>query len=85
MQKKILIAYYSYSGNTRALAESIAAKTQGDLFEIVLEKAYPAEYQVVVDQVQKELEYGTWPALKNKLAHIDSILYLWGRRIGGAR
>lgn len=72
MQKKILIAYYSYSGNTRALAEAIAAKTQGDLFEIVPEKAYSTEYQVVVDQVQKELEHGTWPALKNKLAHIDS-------------
>jgi len=72
MNEKILVAYYSYSGNTRALAEAIADKTQGDLFEIVPEKPYSAEYQVVVDQVQKELEYGTRPALKNKLDHIDS-------------
>ena len=32
--KKILIAYYSHSGNTKEAAEKIQSLTGGDLFEI---------------------------------------------------
>ena len=31
--KKVLVAYFSHSGNTRAVAERIAAATGADLFE----------------------------------------------------
>ena len=34
MNNKILIAYFSCSGNTRAAAEKIARATGGDLYEI---------------------------------------------------
>jgi flavodoxin len=34
MEKKILIAYYSHSGNTKKVAESIKKVTSGTLFEI---------------------------------------------------
>ena len=30
--KKVLVAYFSYSGNTRAVAQSLAELTHGDLF-----------------------------------------------------
>ena len=39
--KKVLVAYFSHSGNTRAVAERIAAATGADLFEIVPQKPYP--------------------------------------------
>lgn len=34
MDKKILIAYFSYEGHTREIAEKIQRITGGDLFEI---------------------------------------------------
>ena len=39
--RKVLVAYYSYSGNTKAVAEAIHAKVGGDLFEIKAEGAQP--------------------------------------------
>ena len=45
---KVLVAYFSHSGNTRAMARQIAEATGGDLFEIVPAAAYPAEYGAVV-------------------------------------
>lgn len=39
--KKILVAYFSASGETARLAKTIADVTGGDLFEILPETAYP--------------------------------------------
>ena len=39
--KKVLVAYFSWSGNTRNLAHQIQELTGGDLFEIETVKAYP--------------------------------------------
>ena len=39
--KKILIAYFSWGGNTQHVAEHIAALTGGTLFRIETEKPYP--------------------------------------------
>ena len=41
--KKILVAYFSWSGNAKALAGQIAKATGGDLFEIKTVKPYPKE------------------------------------------
>ena len=38
--KKILIVYYSASGNTKRVAEILANKTNGDLFELIPESPY---------------------------------------------
>ncbi len=40
--KKILVAYFSASGETKKLAKTIAAVTGGDLFEIAPQVAYTA-------------------------------------------
>jgi len=40
---KILIAYFSGTGNTKAAAETIAAATNGELFELQPVEAYSAE------------------------------------------
>ena len=42
---KILIAYYSYSGNTKEVAQAIQKEIGGDLFEIKTEGTYPDEYR----------------------------------------
>ena len=65
--KKVLVAYFSHSGNTRAVAERIAAATGADLFEIVPQKPYPAEYRAVVDQARREIGADYRPALKTDL------------------
>ena len=42
--EKILVAYFSRTGNTEIVAEIIAQKIGGDLFKICSEKDYPADY-----------------------------------------
>lgn len=60
---KILVAYYSYSGNTRFAAEQIRNVTGGDLFEIRPVKAYPADYNACVELAKKEIRAGVKPEL----------------------
>jgi flavodoxin len=60
---KILVAYFSYSGNTRYAAEQIKKNTGGTLFEIKPVKAYPADYSTCVAQARKECGSGFKPKL----------------------
>ena len=65
--KKVLVAYYSHSGNTREVARQIAGVSGGELFEIVPVTPYPSDYRTVVDQAKKEIEAGARPALKSRV------------------
>lgn len=65
--KKVLVAYFSHSGNTRELARQIGEATGGELFEIVPAKPYPTAYQAVVDQAKKEVNDGFRPELKTRV------------------
>ena len=67
---KILIVYLSRTNNTKAIAEIIQRNVGGKLVAIELEKPYPENYEVTVQQVVKENETGYLPPLKTK---IDSI------------
>ena len=70
--KKILIAYFSHSGNTRLMAQQIKDATGGSLYEIQALKNYPTDYQTVVDQAKKEINANYKPALKTKIQNIES-------------
>ncbi len=67
---KILVAYYSYSGNTKEVAEAIHEKVGGDLFEIKTEGSYPEEYRQMTLQAQKEIRDGYRPKLTSNVADI---------------
>ena len=65
-KKNVLIVYYSYSGNTRVVANQIKELTSGDLFEIQPQKPYSPDYKSVANQAKSELKLGVLPALKAK-------------------
>ena len=68
--KKILVAYFSRSGNTREIANQIHKSVGGDIFEIQVVKPYPNDYDAVVTQAKKEQDSGYKPALKTKIENI---------------
>ena len=65
---KILIAFYSYSGNTRAAAQQIQGKVGGELYEIKPQKPYPANYKHCVAQAKKEILAGFTPPLADEIS-----------------
>lgn len=65
--KKVLVAYYSHSGNTKAVALQIQRLTGADLFEIQTVQEYPSAYADLTAQAKKELAQGYKPELKNKV------------------
>jgi len=69
-KKKILVAYFSHSGNTRAVAYDICKKVNGESFEIQTVKPYSSDYNTVVDQAKKEQKTDFRPTLKSRLKSI---------------
>ena len=67
----VLIAFYSYSGNTRAAAEQIQRKIGGKLLEIKPKKPYPVKYTDCVAQAKKEINAGFTPPLTEEI-RLDS-------------
>ncbi len=65
--EKVLVAYYSWSGNTRFAAEQIQKLTGGTLFEIKPVQAYPADYSACVDQAKQECRDEFKPELATKV------------------
>jgi len=61
--RKILIAYFSWSGNTRGIAKEIQRQTGGDLFEIVCETPYSNDYSTVLKEAKRDLEKQARPKL----------------------
>lgn len=70
--KKILIAYFSHTGNTKAFAEEIQKEIGGDLFAIEPQDAYPTDYDGVVRQAKVEVDSGYTPKLKNNAVNTDA-------------
>ena len=68
--KKILVAYFSHSGNTRSVAYDICKKVDGEFFEIKTVKQYPADYNTVVEQAKREQKSDYRPELKSRLKDI---------------
>ena len=65
-QKKMLVAYFSHTGNTRAIAQKIQEATGADVFEIVPANPYPASYGDVLARGRQELKDNIMPELKSE-------------------
>lgn len=68
---KVLVAYFSHSGNTKKIAQQIHELTNGDLFKIEPVHDYPAVYNELLDVAKKEIRLGEKPVLKNMLNDLD--------------
>jgi flavodoxin len=64
---KILVAYFSWSGNERALAGQIAQVTGGDLFEIRTVTPYPTTYDECTRVAKQEQDSNARPALSGRV------------------
>ena len=64
MSKKSLVLFYSWSGNTRHIAQIIAEKTEADLRELRPETPYSQNYNAVLSQAKQEIQQKQYPALR---------------------
>lgn len=64
MEKKSLIVYYSYTGNTKKIAEEIQRETGADIVRIDTVIPYSSNYDVVVTQGQEEVNSNYKPEIK---------------------
>lgn len=66
---KVLVVYYSMTGNTRDVANIVKSQTGADIFEIKSEFDY---YREDVEEVaQKHLDEGYLPKLTTSLSNVD--------------
>jgi flavodoxin len=67
---RMLVAYFTRSGNTRVIAGQLKRDLRADLFEIEPAQPYPEDYEQTVDQARKERDAGVEPPLKVKVSDI---------------
>lgn len=72
MTETVLIVYFSHSGNTRQIAHFIHQEVGGTLHELQPAVAYPAAYNLVVEQAKKEIRAGYHPALRSAPEHLEA-------------
>ena len=68
---RILVAYFSWSGNTEEMASYIAEQTGGDLLEIQPETPYPTDYNDCGELALVERDHDERPAIANLPESID--------------
>lgn len=76
MSNKIIV-YFSYTGHTKMIAESIQKKLQCDILEIKPEKAYSRDYELVVSEEQNNSSSNKTPEIENiniDLSKYDEII-----------
>lgn len=78
--KKVLIAYFSWGGTTRRMAQQVQAITGGDLFEIEPVNPYPTSYIPCTEVALEERDSNARPAIKNSVANWDEydVVFLGG-------
>ncbi|KQT53094.1 MULTISPECIES: flavodoxin [unclassified Aureimonas] len=81
---KVLIAYFTRTGNTRLIATQIARARNAELFQIVPADPYPEDYEAQVAQATEERRRGYEPplqALAPALSSYDTVFLgfpIWG-------
>lgn len=65
--KKVLVAYFSYSGTTKGVAEVLSSKIGADLFEVAPKEDYSSLYL----QSNMEIRGGKRPELSSSVENIE--------------
>lgn len=61
---KMLVLYYSQTGNTKAVAQEIATKLGAEMDEIIAVEPYDGDFQATIERGRKELEEGVFPEIQ---------------------
>lgn len=68
---KSLVVYFSWSGNTRAVAQEVQKQTNSDIFEIVPVQAYSSDYNETVDLAKEEQQKNARPEFSGSIDNLD--------------
>ena len=68
---KVLVLYFSQSGNTETVANFIHDAVGGDIVKLETETPYPSDYDELVDYAQEEQRDNARPALSTHIDNID--------------
>ena len=68
---KVLIAFFSWGGNTRGVAREIQKQTGADMFEITLVQPYSTSYNTVLMEAQEDQHKGARPEIADLPTDID--------------
>ncbi|MGI6028320.1 MAG: flavodoxin [Candidatus Heteroscillospira sp.] len=82
---KELVVYFSWSGNTKGVAQEIANQTGADIFEITPETPYSDDYDTVVDLARQEQSDNARPVISGTIENLEDydVIYVgypnwWG-------
>lgn len=68
---KVLVVYFSQSGNTETVANMIHDAVGGDIVKLETVQTYPSNYNELVNYAQKEQKDNARPELKTKINNMD--------------
>jgi len=68
---KVLIAYFSWGGNTRGIAQEIQKQTGADIFEISPVEPYSSDYNTVLMEAQEDQHNQARPELSGHVENMD--------------
>jgi flavodoxin len=80
---RTLVAYFTRSGNTRVIAETLQRLLSADIFEIQPARPYPADYEQTVEQARQERDRGYEPPLAARVTDIRTYDVFLGFPIWG--
>ncbi|WP_243111259.1 flavodoxin [Acutalibacter sp. 1XD8-33] len=66
-----MVVYFSWSGNTEAVAEAIVQQTGADVFRIQPETPYTDDYDALLDIAKEEQAEGARPAISGRLENLE--------------
>lgn len=69
---RILIAYFSQSGNTRLIAQDIAHFTKGELFEIQTKEPIVGDFDTLVEKARADRAANRRPVLAKHVTNMSS-------------
>lgn len=66
-----IVVYFSWSGNTRTIAEEIKSQTGADLFELTPATPYSTDYDTVLDEAKAEQSEDARPEIANTIENFE--------------